>query len=52
MAKKMKNAPRIKVPIDRQTPDQTFAPRAQPPVTRLPPATAKPKKQKPEEADA
>lgn len=42
MAKKMKNAPRIKIPVERQTPDTTFAPRAQPPVTRLPPPPKKP----------
>lgn len=38
MAKKMKNAPRVQIPVDRQTPAQNFAPRVRPPVTRLPPA--------------
>lgn len=45
MAKKMKNAPRIKIPVDRQTPDTTFGGRVPPPVTRLPPP---PPKQPPE----
>jgi hypothetical protein len=48
MAKKptIRSAPRIKIPTDRQTPAQTFAPRATPPITRLPPTPKKPKEAK------
>lgn len=46
MAKKMKNAPRVQVPVDRQTPARNFAPRATPPITRLPPTPKKPKEAK------
>lgn len=45
MAKKppMKNRPKIKIPVDRQTPKTDFGDRAIPPVTRLPPPPKKPK---------
>ena len=45
MAKKhtIRSAPRIKIPVDRQTPDQTFAPREQPVTPPPPPQPELPK---------
>lgn len=49
MAKKppLARPPRIKIPIDRQTPRTGFGDRQAPPVTRLPPAPKPKKKEKP-----
>lgn len=48
MAKKptIKTKPKIKIPVDRQTPRTGFGNRPSPPITRLPPAPKKPRKPK------
>lgn len=49
MAKKstIRNVPRIRIPVDRQTPAQTFAPREQP-VTPPPPPQPEAPQEKPQ----